>query len=168
MSSIGIGSMSPTPDCPCMGGTLDKLIQPAILSVLSYGPLHGYMLAERIGKMTSESAEKPDLSGIYRFLKTMEKRGLVVSSWDTPRRGTLVSCFTSPTTAWRAWSSGPRRWKHTTPPSRSCFDRSVRRLRASGEAGYLPRTRVLFALTPSEDDNRSMRVVGVQLLLTKR
>ena len=93
MSSIGIGSMSPTPDCPCMGGTLDKLIQPAILSVLSYGPLHGYMLAERIGKMTSESAEKPDLSGIYRFLKTMEKRGLVVSSWDTPEKGHARKLF---------------------------------------------------------------------------
>lgn len=27
------------------------------------------------------------LSGVYRFLKTMEKSGLVVSSWDTPGRG---------------------------------------------------------------------------------
>ncbi len=29
------------PGCPCSGGTLDKLIQPAILAVLSEGALHG-------------------------------------------------------------------------------------------------------------------------------
>ena len=79
--------MSKISDCPCLGGTLDKLIQPAILAALSHGPLHGYMLAERIGEMTSCCAGKPDLSGIYRFLKAMESRGLVASSWDTPEKG---------------------------------------------------------------------------------
>lgn len=79
--------MSEFPDCPCLGGTLDKLIQPAILAALSQGPLHGYKLAERINDMTICSAGKPDLSGIYRFLKAMESRGLVASSWDTPEKG---------------------------------------------------------------------------------
>ena len=74
-------------DCPCLGGTLDKLIQPAILAALADGPLHGYKLAERINERTSGSAGKPDVSGIYRFLKTMEARHLVVSSWDTPKKG---------------------------------------------------------------------------------
>ena len=59
--------MSKFPDCPCLGGTLDKLIQPAILAALSHGPLHGYKLAERINEMTGCCAGKPDLSGIYRF-----------------------------------------------------------------------------------------------------
>lgn len=79
--------MSKFPDCPCVGGTLDKLIQPAILAALSHGPLHGYKVAERINEMSSCSAGKPDLSGIYRFLKAMESRRLVVSSWDTPEKG---------------------------------------------------------------------------------
>jgi DNA-binding PadR family transcriptional regulator len=79
--------MSKFPDCPCLGGTLDKLIQPAILAALSPGPLHGYKLAERIHEMTSCSAGKPDLSGIYRLLKAMETRHLVVSTWDTPEKG---------------------------------------------------------------------------------
>ena len=79
--------MSKFPDCPCLGGTLDRLIQPAILAALSQGPLQGYKLAERISEMTSCCAGKPDLSGIYRFLKAMEARRLVVSSWDTPEKG---------------------------------------------------------------------------------
>ncbi len=29
-------------ECPCEGSTLDKLVQPAILTILSDGPLHGY------------------------------------------------------------------------------------------------------------------------------
>lgn len=75
------------PGCPCSGGTLDKLIQPAILAVLSRESSHGYRIAERISEIPHFMGEKPDVSGIYRFLKTMESKGLVVSSWDTPGRG---------------------------------------------------------------------------------
>jgi PadR family transcriptional regulator, regulatory protein PadR len=73
--------------CPCSGGTLDKLIQPAILAVLSEEPSHGYRIAERIGEIPDFVGDKPDVSGIYRFLKNMESNGSVVSSWDTPGRG---------------------------------------------------------------------------------
>jgi len=75
------------PDCPCSGGTLDKLIQPAILAVLVEEPAHGYRIAERIGEMPNFLGEKPDVSGIYRFLKSMESKGMVVSSWETPGKG---------------------------------------------------------------------------------
>jgi poly-beta-hydroxybutyrate-responsive repressor len=74
-------------DCPCTGGTLDKLIQPAILIVLSAGPLHGYGLAERLAEMPMLGGHKPDGSGVYRFLKAMEGKGLVTSSWDTSQSG---------------------------------------------------------------------------------
>ena len=74
-------------DCPCAGGTLDRLIQPAILLVLAEGPLHGYRLAQRIGEMPMFRGAKPDGSGIYRFLRTMERKGLVVASWDTSQSG---------------------------------------------------------------------------------
>ena len=85
--------MSKVDDCPCSGGTLDKLIQPAILAALSHGPLHGYKLAEHISEMAGCSTGKPDLSGIYRFLKAMEARRLVKSSWDTPEKGHARRCF---------------------------------------------------------------------------
>jgi PadR family transcriptional regulator, regulatory protein PadR len=85
--------MTKVDDCPCAGGTLDKLVQPAILAALSHGPLHGYKLAEQISEMAGCSTGKPDLSGIYRFLKAMEVRGLVKSSWDTPEKGHARPCF---------------------------------------------------------------------------
>ena len=75
-------------DCPCSGGTLDKLVQPALLAALTEGPVHGYRLAERINEMTGQCGEKPDVSGIYRFLKKMEAAGLVTSEWETGRQGT--------------------------------------------------------------------------------
>jgi DNA-binding PadR family transcriptional regulator len=74
-------------ECPCAGGTLDRLIQPAILVILAEGPLHGYRLAERIGEMPGFSGQKPDVSGIYRFLKAMEGKGLVASTWDLSEAG---------------------------------------------------------------------------------
>ena len=73
--------------CPCTGGTLDRLVQPAILVILMDGPLHGYRVAERIGEMPSFACQKPDMSGVYRFLKTMERNGYVVSCWDVSDGG---------------------------------------------------------------------------------
>jgi DNA-binding PadR family transcriptional regulator len=80
-------------NCPCKGGTLDRLIQPAILVVLAEGPLHGYKLAERIGAMPGFIGQKPDVSGIYRFLKNMEAKQLVVSSWDLSATGPAKKAY---------------------------------------------------------------------------
>jgi len=79
--------------CPCEGNTLDKLIQPAILAVLAEAPLHGYKIAERLGEMPICGGRKPDVSGIYRFLKWMEKNGYVVSSWDLSDTGPAKKSF---------------------------------------------------------------------------
>lgn len=74
-------------DCPCTGGTLDRLIQPAVLLILTEGPLHGYAITERIAEMPSFADQKPDVSGVYRFLKTMEGKELVVGTWDLSASG---------------------------------------------------------------------------------
>lgn len=74
-------------DCPCSGATLDKLVQPAILAALTEGAIHGYRLAERINEIPGLFGEKPDVSGIYRFLKKMEAAGLVTSSWESGGQG---------------------------------------------------------------------------------
>jgi DNA-binding PadR family transcriptional regulator len=66
---------------------LDKLLQPAILAVLGKGPLHGYKIADQISEMPMLRGEKPDVSGVYRFLKSMEHKGLMVCSWDCSERG---------------------------------------------------------------------------------
>lgn len=79
--------MSKSVTCPCDGGTLDRLIQPAILVVLAGGPLHGYRLVQRISKLPGFTGQKPDASGVYRFLKAMERKGFVGSSWDISKNG---------------------------------------------------------------------------------
>ena len=73
--------------CPCVGATLDKMIQPAILAILTEGPLHGYELGQKIGDIPHLFEEPPDLSGTYRILKSFEKRGMVTSSWNITQGG---------------------------------------------------------------------------------
>jgi DNA-binding PadR family transcriptional regulator len=79
--------------CPCGGNTLDKLIQPALLAVLAEETAHGYRLAERLGELPICGGQKPDLSGIYRALKSMEAAGLVVASWDLSDTGPAKRLF---------------------------------------------------------------------------
>ena len=69
--------------CPCVGATLDKLLQPAVLAILAKESMHGYELARRVGKIPSFLDVPPDMSGIYRILKNLETRGMVVAEWDT-------------------------------------------------------------------------------------
>jgi PadR family transcriptional regulator PadR len=80
-------------NCPCLGGNLDKLVQPAILASLIEGPVHGYLLTEKISRMAGMFGDKPDVSGIYRFLKKMEASGLVTSSWQAGERGHAKRLF---------------------------------------------------------------------------
>jgi PadR family transcriptional regulator PadR len=93
MSSTRSGLALDLDTCPCGGGTLDKLIHPAVLAVLAEGPLHGYRLAERLGQMPMCGGRKPDLAGIYRCLKAMETNGLVISSWDLSGTGPAKKTF---------------------------------------------------------------------------
>ena len=74
-------------DCPCAGRNLDKLVQPAILIVLAREDLHGYMLVQRLAEMPMFRGQKPDATGVYRFLRQMEERALVTSTWDTSEAG---------------------------------------------------------------------------------
>jgi DNA-binding PadR family transcriptional regulator len=73
--------------CPCVGATLDKLIQPAMLAILTQGPLHGYELTRQIGAIPHFLEAAPDISGVYRMLKALETRGMVTSDWDIPQDG---------------------------------------------------------------------------------
>lgn len=87
LKTSGLDVVSEWDDCPCGGRTLDKLIQPAILVVLAAGPLHGYRLVERISELALSGGQEPDASGVYRYLKTMETKGLVASTWILSETG---------------------------------------------------------------------------------
>jgi len=80
--------------CPCVGATLDKLVQPALLAILAKESLHGYELARKIGAIPHFLDEAPDVSGIYRMLKTLETRGMVTSQWDVSAGGRPKRLFT--------------------------------------------------------------------------
>ena len=73
--------------CACAGINLDKLVQPTILLFLAEEDLHGYGLIQKLMESPMFKGEKPDPTGIYRFLKSMEERRLVVSSWDIAETG---------------------------------------------------------------------------------
>jgi len=80
--------------CPCIGATLDKLVQPAMLAILAKGSLHGYVLAKKIGEIPHFLEEAPDVSGVYRMLKALESRGIVTSEWDVSEGGRPKRLFT--------------------------------------------------------------------------
>jgi DNA-binding PadR family transcriptional regulator len=79
--------------CPCAGRHLEKFVQPAVLSLLAEEPLHGYLLMQRLGKMPMFRNHAPDSTGVYRFLKAMEDRGLVVAAWDVSGSGPAKKQF---------------------------------------------------------------------------
>ncbi|MCY2987105.1 MAG: helix-turn-helix transcriptional regulator [Planctomycetota bacterium] len=87
MKASGLDVVADWDDCPCGGRTLDKLIHPAVLVVLSTGPLHGYRLIERLSELPMFGGQKPDPSGVYRALKTMETKKLVASAWTPSDAG---------------------------------------------------------------------------------
>jgi DNA-binding PadR family transcriptional regulator len=80
-------------ECPCTGRNLDKLIQPAVLVLLAGEPMHGYRLVKRLAQMPMFQGQPPDTTGVYRFLKAMEDRGLVSSTWDLSDSGPAKRLF---------------------------------------------------------------------------
>jgi poly-beta-hydroxybutyrate-responsive repressor len=90
--------------CPCTGVTLDKLIRPAVLTVLAGGDLHGYAIVQRIGEMSIFRGQSPDAAGVYRALRAMEKEGMLTCQWDVSGRGPA------------------KRQYRLTPPGRQCLE----------------------------------------------
>ena len=75
--------------CPCKGDYLDKLVQPAILSVLCEGPAYGLELLRELERR--HLADGADVTGFYRSLTKLEADGKLSSVWQTengerPRR----------------------------------------------------------------------------------
>jgi PadR family transcriptional regulator, regulatory protein PadR len=56
-----------------------RLLEPALLVLLSQGDLHGYTLLERVDAL-GLSSQQPSM--IYRILREMEEAGWVSSVWE--------------------------------------------------------------------------------------
>jgi DNA-binding PadR family transcriptional regulator len=80
-------------ECPCSGRNLDRFIQPAVLAILSQGPIHGYRIVQNLSRMPTFTGHRPDAAGVYRFLKAMEDRRLVSSAWDMSQSGPAKRLF---------------------------------------------------------------------------
>ena len=63
--------------CPCMGGNLEKFIQPIILHILKKQPLNGYAVRNAIASYVTYEDTVPDMAATYRYLKTLKSRGLL-------------------------------------------------------------------------------------------
>lgn len=74
-------------NCPCSGVNLPRFVQPVILGVLSGGPLHGYLVAQRLAETSFFHSQPPDPTGVYRMLKNMEQEGVLRSDWDAENAG---------------------------------------------------------------------------------
>jgi DNA-binding PadR family transcriptional regulator len=79
--------------CPCQGQTLDRLLQPALLSLLAREPLSGYSLLRRLGGLPLFAESLPDSTGLYRALRGLEDRGMVKGAWRLSRRGPAKRVF---------------------------------------------------------------------------
>ncbi len=91
-------SDSPVPDlkyedCPCSGRSMDKFVQPAILTVLAREEVHGYVLMQRLAEMPMFHGQKPDATGIYRVLRQMEERAFVTSTWQSSDSGPVKHLY---------------------------------------------------------------------------
>lgn len=63
--------------CACQGANLDKFIQPIILKVLSEKSCTRYQVRKEIGNYTTFKKELPDTAGVYRYISSLEERGMV-------------------------------------------------------------------------------------------
>lgn len=74
-------------DCACKGSNLDKMLQPAILTILYNKKLHGFALVQELGENSMFNGAVPDKAGVYRYLKKMEESGLLTSEWELDANG---------------------------------------------------------------------------------
>ncbi len=58
-------------------------IETLVLGVLSQEPLHGYDIAKRISKLSSDALRVGD-SRLYPALHKLENEGLIVGEWSGP------------------------------------------------------------------------------------
>ncbi len=75
--------------CPCRGDNLDKFVQPIILMILSRGSCSGYGIVKQLEHFPLLTGNSPDTTGVYRQIKTMEKRGAIIGIEEPDDQGAV-------------------------------------------------------------------------------
>jgi PadR family transcriptional regulator PadR len=82
-------------DCSCTGRNIGKFTSPAaLLAIAEAGQISGYDIAERLRSMPLGGESGPDMGGVYRTLRRMERYNLVTSVWDTEGGGPARRLYT--------------------------------------------------------------------------
>ena len=75
-------------DCPCSGKNMSNFAAPWILLTLfNHQGTHGYEIKKIIKDYIDDLGIGMNITGLYRHLNVLEKRGMLSSKWDTPARG---------------------------------------------------------------------------------
>jgi PadR family transcriptional regulator PadR len=64
---------------------LERFSEPAVLLCLRDNPGHGYELLDQL--QTLMPGDRVDMGNLYRVLRSLEREGLVASSWDDESPG---------------------------------------------------------------------------------
>lgn len=65
---------------------IERFTEPCVLLLLKEGPLHGYALMEKLTER--HLIHVPiDIGNLYRFMRQLEREGLVTSKWSVERPG---------------------------------------------------------------------------------
>jgi len=87
------------PRCRCRVGPgrfevrarVERFSEPAVLLLLAEGPSHGYELADALEELLEEG--RVDFGNLYRLLRSLEREGLVASSWSEDAPGPLKRTY---------------------------------------------------------------------------
>lgn len=75
-------------ECPCSGKNMRNLAAPWILLTLyDHQGTHGYEIKKIISRYMGDFDVGMNITGLYRHLNLLEKRGMLRSEWDTPEKG---------------------------------------------------------------------------------
>jgi DNA-binding PadR family transcriptional regulator len=74
--------------CPCSGKSMSNLAAPWILLTLfRHHGTHGYEIKKIIQGYVEDFSMEMNITGLYRHLNTLEKRGMLSSEWDVTDKG---------------------------------------------------------------------------------
>ncbi len=73
--------------CPCEGIHLPRFVQPVLLALLANAPMHGYVLMQKLSDLGLFDGGSPDMTGMYRKLREMERMGVLSIVRETSSSG---------------------------------------------------------------------------------
>ena len=75
-------------DCPCTGKNMKHFAAPWILlTLVNHEGAHGYKIKKIMNQFTQDLGIPLNITGLYRHLNGLEKRGVLYSKWDSRGKG---------------------------------------------------------------------------------